>query len=288
MNIHKKGFVDYLQRLAQVSDVEINDLDGLFAALSRRMDHFAANGCCASDHGLERTPIPADKAEAQEILAKVLSGGKVTLEEASKFQYVVMKFLAEQYHDRNWVMQLHMCATYGINSFMQEKLGPDTGYDGIGSSCNISNLAQFLDETAGHEKLGKTVLYSLNPNDLDLLAVLIGSFQAPGLAGKMQLGAAWWFNDSYTGIRAQLTAVANNSLLGNFIGMLTDSRSFLSYARHEYFRRILCDLVGGWMESGMISDDLDTWGNLVKDVSYHNVKRYLFDSYQYDETAIGG
>lgn len=276
LNIHKEGAAAYLGKLSQAAGVEITGLDSLFAALSRRMDFFASHGCCASDHGLERTPCPAAKAEAEAVLTRVLRGEEVSREDAAQFQYVVMRFLAGEYHSRNWVMQLHMCATYGVNTFQQKKLGPDTGFDCIGSSCNVEHLAHLLTGLSADDALGKTILYSLNPNDLDLLAVLTGSFQQAGLAGKIQLGAAWWFNDTYSGIRAQLTAVANNSLLGNFIGMLTDSRSFLSYARHEYFRRILCDMVGGWMEQGMLSDNLKTWGRLVEDVSYHNVQRYFF------------
>ena len=277
MNIHKEGFSAYIAMLSQSAGIQIRDLDSLFAALSRRMDHFAAHGCPAADHGLERTPIPADREEAERILASALSGEKVSEADASRYQYVVLRYLAGEYCRRGWVMQLHLCATYGLNRIMQKKLGPDTGYDGIGAACSIPYLAEFFNSLVEENCLGKTILYSLNPNDLDLLAVLTGSYQQAGLAGNMQLGAAWWFNDTFSGIRAQLTAVANNSLLGNFVGMLTDSRSFLSYTRHDYFRRILCDLVGQWIEKGMLAEDLEAWGGLVADVSYNNVKRYFFE-----------
>lgn len=277
MNLHKQGFPAYVEKLSRASGVEIRDLDSLFCALRRRMDYFDLCGCRVSDHGLERTPIPASPAEAEKIFARALSGAAVSQEEASRFQYVTLCFLAGEYCRRGWVMQLHLCAAYGINAFRQAAIGPDTGFDGIGASVHIPHLAAFLNETAGAGKLGKTILYSLNPNDTELLAVLTGAFQEAGFAGKLQLGAAWWFNDTGSGIRKQLTAVANNSLLGNFVGMLTDSRSFLSYARHEYFRRILCDVVGGWMEGGRIAADLEAWGNLVADVSYGNAKRYFLE-----------
>lgn len=277
MNIHKDGFTDYIARLSSVSGTEIRDLDSLFQALRARMDYFDSYGCRASDHGLERTPIPATKEEAQKIFASALAGNTVCQADASRYQYVVLRFLAGEYCRRDWVMQLHLCATYGMNRTMQKAIGPDTGFDGIGASCNIENLAEFFNAQTEDNALGKVILYSLNPNDLDLLAVLIGSFQSGKSAGRMQLGAAWWFNDTLSGIRAQLTAVANNSLLGNFVGMLTDSRSFLSYARHEYFRRILCDMVGEWMERGVVAPDMEAWGKMVSDICYQNAKQYFFN-----------
>ena len=276
LNIYKDGFLDYIARLSQASGVQIRDFQSLCDALGARMDHFDLRGCRVADHGLEKTPVPAGRQEAEQILARALAGQRISQEEGSRYQYVMMQFLAGEYKKRNWVMQLHMCATYGANTAMQAKIGPDTGFDCIGDRCSIGNLTRLMDSLAAEDKLGKTVLYSLNPGDLDFLAVLTGCFQDGKIPGKIQLGAAWWFNDTYSGIRAQLTAAANQSLLGNFIGMLTDSRSFLSYARHEYFRRILCDMVGGWMESGMLSQNLPQWGKMVQDVAYENAERYFF------------
>ena len=188
---------------------------------------------------------------------------------------MLLKELAKEYHKRNWVMQLHFGCKRDNNTSMFAKIGPDTGFDCIGDQCSTAAISNFLNSLAETDELPKTILYSLNPNDNSALGTIIGCFQNDEARGKIQLGSAWWFNDHKTGITNQLTDLANLGLLGNFIGMLTDSRSFISYARHEYFRRILCGLLGQWIENGELPEDYDYIGGIVEDISYNNAVRYF-------------
>lgn len=276
IRIEKPDFRDYAARLGEAAGIAITDFDSLKEALSRRMDFFAALGCVVSDHGLDFIPCaPGREKAAETALKTALAGGRLPPpEDTEAYQFELLRFLGGEYARRGWVMQLHYGALRNANSRMFGQLGPDTGYDGVGTPGDPARIAGFLDSLSREGALPKTILYSLNPNDNAMLTSLAGCFQ-DGCPGKLQHGAAWWFNDTKLGMEAQLTNLANLSLLGNFVGMLTDSRSFLSYTRHEYFRRILCNLLGGWAEVGEAPADLSLLGGMVQDISYRNAKRYF-------------
>ena len=276
VNIDKPGFAEYISRLAEVSGISITDIKSLKKALSSRIDHFHAHGCKASDHGLDRAVYAAGtEDEANEALVQALSGNSVSELQAEIYKTEVIKFCAGEYAARDWAMQIHYNCLRNPNTTMLNKLGPDTGFDCIGPNNGTQKLSRLLDDLNRENKLPKTILYSLDSADNGFLATLIGAFQGPGIQGKMQHGSAWWFNDNQSGMREQLTNLANLSILGNFIGMLTDSRSFLSYTRHEYFRRILCDLLGKWIENGEYPADYDFVGSMVCDICFNNAKKYF-------------
>ena len=276
MNIEKQGFSEYVKRLEQASGVTIRKMDDVYAALEKRLDFFGKMGCKASDHGVNYVMYcPAGEKELNAILAKGLSGSAPTPEEADRYKYALLFFLGRQYAKRGWVMQLHYNTNRDPNTVMFRKLGSDTGFDVMAAHNSAAGLAHFLDALEQTGELPKTVLYSLNPNDNEMIDSLIGAFQGPETAGKVQHGAAWWYNDTKTGMIAQMTSLANLSVLGNFIGMLTDSRSFLSYTRHEYFRRILCNLIGSWVENGEYPWDEKALGQMVQDISFNNANRYF-------------
>ena len=276
LNIDKAGWQSYITLLAQAAAMEITDMDSLKEALARRIEHFANHGCRASDHGLDRMVYgEADTDALNAILRKGLTGQPVSDEEAEAFKTDLLVFCAGEYVRRGWVMQIHYNCLRNPNSAMMERLGPDTGFDCIGPNNGSRALAKLLDRLYRESKLPRTVLYSLDGSDNAFLDTLIGAFQGTEIPGKLQHGSAWWFNDNKQGMRDQLISLANLSLLGNFIGMLTDSRSFLSYTRHEYFRRILCALIGEWVENGEYPNDEKTLGTLIGDICYHNARRYF-------------
>lgn len=276
LNIHKAGWLDYIRRLGAAAGVEIDSLDTLKEALSRRIDFFSAHGCRASDHGLDHMVfLRASDGGAESVFLKGLAGQPVSLEDGMCFQTELLLFCARRYRELGWVMQLHFNCIRNPNTAMLAKLGSDCGFDCIGPGDGSAALAGFLDTLFAEGNLPKTILYSLDPGDNQFLDTLIGSFQGPEVAGKIQHGSAWWFNDHFTGMTDQLTSLANLAVLGNFVGMLTDSRSFLSYARHEYFRRILCRLLGRWVEDGMYPADMETLGGLVQDICSRNATRYF-------------
>ncbi len=276
MNIDKPTFAPYLAVLAKASGVSIGKMDDVYAALSKRLDFFHEMGCRASDHGVDYVIYaPADEKELNGILAAAAQGQAPTQEETDKYKYAVLLFLGREYAKRGWVMQIHYGALRNVNSAMFKKLGPDTGFDSIATRDNSKGLAGFLDALNSTGELPKTVLYSLNPSDNTMIDSIINSFQGPEAVGKIQHGAAWWFNDTKLGMEDQLKSLASTAVLGNFIGMLTDSRSFLSYTRHEYFRRILCNLVGTWVENGECPADIAALGKLVQDISFNNANRYF-------------
>ena len=276
LNIDKTGWKAFLDELSRVSGVEISTLDGLEAALSQRMDAFAGAGCKASDHGLDYMLYrKVSRAEAEGALQKGLRGETVTAEEAEGFKTELLLFCARQYVTRGWVMQLHFNCKRNPNSAMFERLGPDSGFDSINAVSSAAPLYALLDELYKTESLPRTILYSLNPVENEVLDTVLGAFQGTEVAGKLQHGSGWWFNDTRSGMVAQMTSLANLSILGNFVGMLTDSRSFLSYTRHAYFRRILCELLGTWVENGEYPNDMDSVGGLVKDICYNNAARYF-------------
>ncbi len=276
LNIDKAGWKEYIAQLSSVSGIEITGIDSLKSALHIRIEHFNENGCKASDHGLDHMIFaPADDAKLDEIIKKGISGEVVSAEEAAMLKTALLIFCAEEYVKFGWVMQIHYNCLRNPNTAMFKKLGPDTGFDCIGPENGSAALVSLLDELNNRNALPKTVLYSLDAGDNAFLDTLIGSFQGTEVPGKLQHGSAWWFNDNKQGMRDQLISLANLSMLGNFIGMLTDSRSFLSYTRHEYFRRILCGLIGEWVENGEYPNDLITLGKITEDISYYNAKRYF-------------
>lgn len=278
MNLEKPEYLDYLAKLAAVSGVEIKTFEDLKAAINVRMEYFNANGCCISDHGLDYVMYaPAEAEEIEKIFAARLEGTVPSKEDAAKFKTAFMLAVAEQYEKLGWVMQLHYGCKRDNNKAMYAKLGPDTGFDAISNFAPGAELADFLN-AVNMKNLPRTIVYSLNPADDELIGTTIGCFQNSDAVGKIQQGSAWWFCDNKSGMIKQMTSLANLGLLGNFVGMLTDSRSFLSYPRHEYFRRILCELVGGWVENGEFPYDQRLLSNIIKGISYNNaVKYFRFD-----------
>ncbi len=276
LNIEKPGWKAFLQELGASAGVEITSLETLEQALKNRMDAFTQAGCRAADHGLDYVPYrEASRQDVDAILQKGLTDEAVTLEETEQFKTALLVFCAEQYAKMGWVMQIHYNCMRNPNSAMFAKLGPDCGFDCMNNVNCGGALYALLDRLYRTGSLPKTILYSLNPGENEMLDTMIGAFQGTEAAGKLQHGSAWWFNDNKTGMQDQLISLANLSLLGNFIGMLTDSRSFLSYTRHAYFRRILCNLVGGWIENGEYPADMAAAGALIEDICYHNAKRYF-------------
>lgn len=276
MNLETDFYTDYIKQLSEVSGVEVKDFSSLKEALCRRLDYFAENGCSVSDHALNYIYYaPASEDEVNAILLKRLNGEEVNAGEQLKFKTAFMQFVAKEYHRRNWVMQLHFGCKRNNNALMFEKLGPDTGYDSIDNYAPAATAADFLNLLIATDQLPKTVLYSLNPNDNAYIGTLLGCFQDSSAIGKIQQGSAWWFNDHKQGMIDQMVSLANLGLLSNFIGMLTDSRSFLSYTRHEYFRRIVCELIGGWVENGEYPEDYKALEKIIKGISYNNAVRYF-------------
>ena len=276
LEINRDTFLPWLKKLEAASGIPVRDFDGLLAALKSRVDFFQSVGCRVSDHALDYVPYAeADESEAAAICAKALQGEKVTLEEEQKYKTVLLVFLGKLYTERDWAMQYHINASRNNNRRMFEKLGPDTGFDSINDSPVAHPLRSLLSAMAEKDALPKTILYSLNPQDYPLLVTIGGSFQGGGVAGKIQFGSAWWFNDTKEGMIYQMRILADMGLFGRFVGMLTDSRSFLSYPRHEYFRRILCNLIGEWAENGELPGDMELLGSTVQNISYYNAKNYF-------------
>ena len=273
--IEKKDFPQYIEKLSAASGVEINSMATLKKAIANRLDYFNQSGCKASDHGLNYVPFcEMSEEDMDKALAKALKGEETTLSEQEAVLTEMLVFCAEKYAEMGWVMQLHYNCLRNPNSKMFQKLGPDTGFDVIGPNNCSQGLCKLLDKM-NQGKLPKTILYSLDSSDNSFIDTVLGAFQGEGYPGTIQHGSAWWFNDTMNGMREQMKSLASLSLLGNFVGMLTDSRSFLSYTRHEYFRRILCQLIGEWVEGGEYPDDEETLGKLVQDISYYNAKNYF-------------
>lgn len=276
MNIEKVDYVSYLSKLSKVSGVKVSTFATLKEALQKRLAYFAANGCCVSDHALEYVMYtPASDEEIDAIFVKRMQGGEITRDEELKFKTAFMVFVGKEYHKLDWAMQLHYGCKRDNNTFRFNQLGPDTGYDCIDNYAPSSQMADFLNALNATDQMPRTIIYSLNPNDNAAIGTIIGCFQDAGVAGKIQQGSAWWFNDHKTGMTEQMVSLANLGLLGNFIGMLTDSRSYLSYTRHEYFRRILCELVGNWVENGEYPNDEKVLGKMIENISYYNAVKYF-------------
>ena len=267
---------EYLTLLCQAADVDISTYKNLLKALQLRHDYFHENGCRISDHGLEQPYFESftDK-EIEQIFATIRSGKEVNLTEIHKFKTAILLDLARMDAEKNWTQQFHFGTLRNTNDGAMEKLGPDTGFDSIGDFEIGRPLARFLNTLTTEGMLAKTILYNLNPGDNELLATMIGNYQGGSIPGKMQFGSGWWFNDQKDGMEKQLNALSNMGLLSRFVGMLTDSRSFLSYPRHEYFRRILCNLFGNDVENGELPNEIELIGNTIADICYHNAKNYF-------------
>ena len=278
MRIEKPGWDNYMKyELGQAAGIEISTMQDIRDALAKRIAYFAEMGCRASDHALEYVfCTPATEEELDDIVGKVINGkGEPTKEEIEKYKTALLLFLGKEYHRLGWAMQIHYSALRDNNSNMYDRLGPDTGFDCIATYNCGEGLVKLLDALEKDGHLPKTIIYSLNPGDNAMIGTIIGSFQGPEAPGKIQQGAAWWFNDTKLGMEAQLANVGNLSVLGNALGMLTDSRSFLSYTRHEYYRRILCNFIGNLVENGEYPDDMDFLGQIVEDISFNNANRYF-------------
>ena len=277
VNIHKAGWHEYMAALAKsVGKEKLETMQDVLDALVARLEHFKAHGCKASDHGLDYVPFQDYTVEqADAVYQKALKGEKLTVEEIEGYQTVILLTLGKAYHRLDIAMQLHYSCLRNNNQRIFKLQGGDTGVDAIAqNTCggNISQLLSALDEAGA---CPKTILYSLNPADNAQLGTLIGCFQGPEVPGKIQHGSAWWFNDHKVGMEEQMKSLASLGLLGNFIGMLTDSRSFLSYARHDYFRRIMCNLVGNWVENGEYPNNDAALKKIVEGISFNNAKRYF-------------
>lgn len=266
----------WIDKLAALTDIEINSFDAYLQALGKRHDYFHENGCRLSDHGLDR-PFAADYTDAdiKKIFLKIRSNETLSFEDCEKFKSAMMIEFGRMDCEKGWVQQLHIGPIRNNNTRMFKKLGPDTGFDSIGDPEIASALSNYLDRLASEDKLGKTILYNINPKDNEVLATMLGNFQDGKTPGKMQYGSGWWFLDQMDGMIKQMNALSNLGLLSRFVGMLTDSRSFLSYARHEYFRRILCNLLGDEVEKGFWPNDMKLLGQMVEDISYNNAVNYF-------------
>ena len=267
----------YVEKLSDVSGINISNFADLITALRKRHDFFASVGCKLSDHGIEEFYAePYTQQEIETIFNKVYGGTNLQLGEILKFKSAMLYEGALMDWEKGWTQQFHYGAIRNNNSRLFGKLGADTGFDSIGDFTVAKSMSRFLDQLDKSNQLAKTILYNLNPRDNDLITTMIGNFQDGSVAGKIQFGSGWWFLDQKTGMEAQLNSLSNLGLLSRFVGMLTDSRSFLSYPRHEYFRRILCNLIGNDVENGLLpASEIDFLGKMVEDISYYNAKRFF-------------
>ena len=273
---HPKKFNEYLTALEEVTASTISTFENLLEALETRIDYFHKQGCRLSDHGLEYLPYVTDsEASIDDIFRKIRSGKFLEKSEMNHFKFETLRFLCKKYHAKGWVQQFHLGALRSTNSRMLKILGPDTGYDSIGDFSQARNLALFMDHLDSTDQLTKTIIYNLNPADNEIIASMIGNFNDGSSKGKIQFGSGWWFLDQKDGMEKQLNALSNIGLLSCFIGMLTDSRSFLSFPRHEYFRRVLCNLIGKDVENGELPADEKWLGKIVSDICYTNAKNYF-------------
>ncbi len=267
VNIDKETFLPYLNALG------VDSYEALIQKLEERIDFFHENGCRLSDHALDA--IPYAEGDPKKVFDKAVKGEAITKEEADCFKTAVMLVCARKYTALGWAMQLHIGAMRNNNTLMYNKLGADTGFDSINDLCIAQPLSRFMDALEKEDALPKTILYTLNPKDNYVLGTMLGNFQKAPTPGKIQFGSGWWFNDHRDGMEAQMQALANLGALGRFVGMLTDSRSFVSYTRHEYFRRILCNLIGGWVDNGEYPNDEKALKTIIEGISYYNARSYF-------------
>ncbi len=276
LGIDLPSFLPWLAQAEKVCGAPIESYARLEAFLLSRIEFFDSLGCRASDHGFSYIPYETARAdELEEIFKAAKSGATVTEAQADKFRTALLRFLAKEYAARGWVMELHIGPMRNNNSRMFEAIGPDTGFDSIDDQPVARRLSRFLDSLDRENALPRTIIFTLNPRDNYVFGAMLGNFQSPEAQSKIQFGSAWWFNDNIEGMRAQMSALANLGALGKFVGMVTDSRSFLSYPRHEYFRRIACNLMGELVESGQFPYDREALKKLAEDISYRNAAEYF-------------
>jgi glucuronate isomerase len=269
-------FLEYLGKLEEVVSASIHTYTDLLDALESRINYFHENGCRLADHGLDYLPFYKDETfKASKIFSTLKNGESLNTDEVAYFKSDVLKFLSKCYHKKGWVQQFHLGALRNNNQRMLQKLGPDTGFDSIGDFSQASSLGNFLNHLDSTDQLCRTIIYNLNPADNEVMAAMIGNFNDGSVKGKIQFGSAWWFLDQKDGMEKQLNSLSNIGLLSCFVGMLTDSRSFLSFPRHEYFRRVLCNLIGNDVANGELPEDEKWLGKIVSDICYHNAKAYF-------------
>ncbi|UAL53570.1 MULTISPECIES: glucuronate isomerase [Metabacillus] len=276
IEITQQGFLRYIEKLSKAANIEIKGYQDLLKAFENRVDYFDEAGCRVSDHGFDH--LFYEEAALEEVSAifdKAIQGQSITLSEENKYKTYTLLHLGKLYHSHGWAMQLHIGAIRNNNSKMFEKIGPDAGFDSMNDFELAKPLNQFLSRLDRENELPKTILYNLNPAHNPIIASAVGNFQNEEARGKLQFGTGWWFNDQKDGMIRQMTDLASIGLISNFVGMVTDSRSFLSYTRHEYFRRILCNLIGGWVHKGEAPDDYELLGQMVQDICYNNAKTYF-------------
>ena len=267
----------YIEKLAEASSVTISNFEDVVEALKKRHDFFNEAGCKLADHGASNLPyVEYTLNEIKEIFNKVYGGTELTLLEKQKYQMALLKILAEMNAEAGWTQQIHYGPLRNTNAKMFSKIGPDTGFDTIGDYKCAESIAHLLDQLNAKDKLAKTIIYNINPAENEMVAAMIANFQDGSVPGKMQFGAAWWFNDQMLGMINQLNSLSSQGLLSRFVGMLTDSRSFLSYTRHEYFRRILCNLIGNDVNKGFLpASEMERIAGMIEDICYNNAKNYL-------------
>lgn len=276
LEIQKIGFTEYIESLGELEAIKVETIQDLIDTIEKRIHYFHENGCRIADHGFEYLPYrECTMKQAGEIFSKAISGGHVPTEEAEQYKTYLLKIMAAHYHKLGWAMQLHIGPVRNNNTRMFELLGPDSGFDSINDYQLAKPLNQFLNSMDMEQKLPRTIIYTLNPVHNEVIASTIGNFQSSEMKGKIQFGSGWWYNDQKEGMKKQMTDLANAGLLSLFVGMLTDSRSFLSYSRHEYFRRILSQLFGTWIEDGELPQDYEFIGRLIQDISYNNARDYF-------------
>lgn len=276
LSIEQNGFADYIGTLAKAADIDIKSYKDVIAALLKRVDYFNENGCRVSDHAFNCMPFePADDSTVETAFQKAMNSEPVSEKERDAYKAAVMLALGEKYYELGWAMEIHLGAMRNNNTAKFKLLGPDTGFDSVGDDQTAYTLSRFLDALEVKGKLPKTVLFNLNNKDNIVLATMLGNFQGSEAESKIQFGPAWWFLDTMDGMTEQLKSLANLGVLGKFIGMETDSRSFTSYARHEYFRRIMCRLIGRWVEDGWYANDEEILKEIVCGISYNNAVKYF-------------
>jgi glucuronate isomerase len=276
MDINNAGYAAYIKKLGKAAGVNIDNFTDLKTALRNRMEYFNAHGCCACDHGIKQLAyMPATEETIDTVFAKRLHGEILSTEDVGQYHYAILSYLAREYARLGWVMELHLGVMRDVNSVMYDKLGSDTGYDCVDTSSGITGISQFANDLNTEGLLPKMLIFSINPSDNPVINTLAWCFSQEGVKGKVQQGSAWWFNDSYSGMEQQIINFAEEGVLANFVGMLTDSRSFLSYTRHEYFRRILCRIIGNWVDNGLYPADLEHLGSIVQDICYNNAKVFF-------------
>ncbi|NLN15596.1 MAG: glucuronate isomerase [Tissierellia bacterium] len=276
LNIENEGFIQWVEKLSEVSGIKIKSYDDFIDALYNRVEFFHKEGCRISDHAIDDMFFEeAREEEVDTIFKKALKGEKLSQVELAQYKTMTLVKLAKKFSELNWAMQLHIGAMRNNNSKMFKQLGPDTGFDSINDGNIARSLSRLLDKMNSQEGLPKTILYTLNAKDNDVLGTMIGNFQDGSIPGKLQFGTAWWFNDQKDGMEKQMISLANLGLLSRFVGMVTDSRSFLSFTRHEYFRRVLCNLIGTWAEEGEVPYDFDLLGRMVQDICFNNAVNYF-------------